>query len=73
MKGAAFGEESVVSSVDEVDQPRAQGRASVTRQICRAAGPAQQLLQLACPVFDLDQGLQFAQMVGKACSAPCGV
>jgi hypothetical protein len=29
-------------------------------------GPAQQLWQLACPVFlfDFDQGLQFAQMVG---------
>ena len=68
MEGEPFGENGVVTALETFDESRFQRNASFSREIGRVTGAAQQPLHLARPVFllDLDQRLQFAQMMGVA-------
>ena len=63
-----LGEDSIVTSLDERDHAWFQRYAPVAREVGGVAGAAQQALHPACPVLllDLDQCLEFPQMVGVA-------
>jgi hypothetical protein len=64
----AVGEDRVVTSLDLHDETRLQCYALLAREVRRVAGARQQPLHLARPVpsLDLDQRLQFVQMVDIA-------
>jgi len=68
MKRQTFSEESVITSLDAVDQGRLERYAPVARQIGGVAGAAQQALHPARPIllFDLDQRLELPQVVRVA-------
>ena len=68
VEGDALGDNGFKPALDSGDQARFQRAAPLARQIGGVAGPAQQALHRARPalLFDLDQGLEFAQVVGVA-------
>ena len=74
MERQAVGEDRVETSLDQHDETRPHGYALLAREVGRMAGAPQQTLHLARPVLslDLDQRLQFAQVVAlhSACSTP---
>src|SRR5207342_7035 len=63
-----FGENGVVTALDQCDQRRLQRHASITCEIRRVTGAPQYPLHFARPVFflDFDESLQFAQVMGVA-------
>src|SRR5271167_458796 len=65
-------ENAIVTSVDQRDQTWFQRQALLARKVRHVAGAAQQALHLASPVLflDLDQRLQFPQMVRVAQCVP---
>ena len=68
MEGQAIRDNGVVTPLDQGDQSRLQRHVLRACEVHRMAGPAQQPLHPARPVLllDLDQRLQFAQMVRVA-------
>jgi len=68
MECQAVHQDGVITSLEQSDQARLQRHAALTRQVAGVAGAAQQALHPARPVlfFDLDQRLQFAQMMRVA-------
>ena len=68
MERQAFSEDGVVTALEQRDETRLQRHALLAREVGRVAGATQQALHLARPIFslDLDQRLQFAQMMGVA-------
>src|SRR6202047_4612001 len=68
MERQAVGEDRVVTSLDQHDETWLQCYALVAREVRRVTGAAQPTLHLTRPVLslDLDQRLEFAQMVGIA-------
>ena len=68
MEDEALRHDGVVASLDAGDEARFEHDAPPACEICRVAGAAQQDLHLARPVLvvDVDQGLQFSQMMGVA-------
>ena len=63
-----FGENGVVTALDQCDQRRLQRHASIACEIRRVTGAPQYPLHFARPVFflDFDESLQFAQVMGVA-------
>jgi hypothetical protein len=68
MECQTVGDDGVVMPLDQGDQSRLQWHVRFVDEVDRMAGTAQQALHLARPVFllDLDQCLEFPQMMGIA-------
>ena len=68
MEGESLFEDAIVTSTDEFDEIWIERHASLSGKIDRMTSATQQPLHLARPFFllDLDEGLEFAQMVGVA-------
>jgi hypothetical protein len=68
VKGQAFGNDGVVAPTDEIDEALTGGLLFGPCQVFGMAGAAEQNLHLPRPVlvFDLDQRLQFAQVMSVA-------
>ena len=72
MEGRALGNDRVVVSSEQVDEGGFQRPVPLAGEGGGVAGAAQQALHPARPVLllDLDQGLEFAQVVGVAQGMP---
>ena len=68
MKGEAFRDNRVVTSLDARDEPGLQGNAAFAREVRGVTGAAQQSLHLARPLLflDLDERLQLAKVMRVA-------
>ena len=67
MEGHAYGENGIVTSLDQCDQRRLQRRASLACEICRVTGASQESLHFARPTLSRsDESLQLAQVMGVA-------
>ena len=63
-----FGQDGVVTALEACDERRLQRNALFSCEVRRMTGAAQQPLHLARPVLllDLDESLEFAQVMGIA-------
>src|ERR1035437_1156989 len=68
VEGEALGEDGVITALEAFEHAGLERDAAVARAVGHPRGAAQQPLHLACPVFllDVDQGLEFAQVMGIA-------
>jgi len=68
VEGQPFGQDGVITALHPCDQAGLQRAAALACEVGGVTTAAQQLLHLARPVFllDVDQGLEFAQVMGVA-------
>jgi hypothetical protein len=71
VEGQPLGQDGVVTAFNlcmQARPERVESNAALAGEVCGVTGAAQQLLHLARPVFllDLDQGLEFTQVMGVA-------
>ena len=68
VEGQPFGDDDIVTSLDQADQRRLRRPSSFACEIRRVTGAAQEQLQFARPLLflDLDERLQLAQVMGVA-------
>ena len=68
MEGQSFGDDGIVTSLDQGDQRRLRRPSSFACEICRVTGAAQEPLHFARPLLflHLDERLQLAHVMGVA-------